>query len=404
MENKKRTGAQDAAKGIMIIFVILFHCYLMTFEVPDDALGTFNIVIAIVPFLLSSFFFYTGYNYVPNKRTFKENVARRAKQLLIPLVFVFIIDVILLSSMELIFAHDNLAYTFKGIGNSILFGLMSQPTALLTGFPKDGNVLFSLVLGLGLLWFLYCLFICSIFFYLLVNFTNKKATNLISVVIALLAAAFCLGEFVGVYLPYTVQCYPVVLAIMLTAAHLRQYRFLNKRIHSKKESILHCTNVVVAEGLIVGISLACHYHFGAVLTGSIPGGLFDYSLRGFDAFIAYAFSIIGTYFIHTLCRLIKHVPYLGSGLQWIGNHSAIYYLLHPIFITLASIAFFQKRIMWGQAQALIFLVFTMAMLTLVCLLFDYIGKKKQIKLKMIEEIESSKDKEDDDDEPQLERA
>ena len=292
MENKKRTGAQDAAKGIMIIMVILFHCYLMTFEVPDDALGKFNIVIAIVPFLLSSFFFYTGYNYVPNKRTFKENIARRAKQLLIPLVFVFVIDVILLSSMELIFAHDNVGGTFKAIGNSILFGLMSQPTALLTGFPKEGGVLFSLVLGLGLLWFLYCLFICSIFFYLLVNFTNKKATNLISVVIVCLVGSFCLGEFVGVYLPYTVQCYPVVLAIMLTAAHLRQSRFLNKRIRSKKESILHCINALVAEGLIIGISLACHYHFGAVLTGSIPGGLFDASLRGFDAIIAYVFSII----------------------------------------------------------------------------------------------------------------
>ena len=388
MENKKRIGVQDIAKGIMIIFVILFHCYLMTFEVPDDALGTFNIAIAIIPFLLSSFFFYTGYNYVPNKRTFKENVIRRAKQLLIPLVIVFVIDVIVLSSMELIFDHADIAHTFKGIGNGILFGLMSQPTALLIGFPKDGNVFFSLILGLGLLWFLYCLFICSIFFYLLVGFTNKKASNLISVVIGLLVIAFCLGEFVGVYLPYTVQCYPVVLAIMLTAAYLRQSEFLNRKIETKKEIVLHTINAVIAEGLVIGIALSCHYHFGATLTGSIPGGLFDYSLRGFDAFIAFTFSIIGTYAIHTFCRLLKRVPLLGSGLQWIGNHSAIFYLLHPIFITFASIVFFQKRIMWGEAQAIIFLVFTVAMLTILGLILDYISKKKHPKI------------EDKDDEPQ----
>lgn len=394
--DRRRTGAQDAAKGIMIIIVILFHCYLMIFDTPSDALGTFNIVIAIVPFLLSTFFFYTGYNYVPNKRTFKQNVLRRAKQLLIPLVFCFIFTTVTMSAMELIYDHSDVGATFTKIGNSVLYSLMSEPLALLSGFAQTHETYFSLVLGLGLLWFLYCLFICSIFFYLLVNFTNKKVANLISVDIALLVLAFCLGEFVGVYLPYTVQCYPVVLAIMLTASRLRQSRFLNKRIHNKKESILHAINAIIAEGLIIGTCLACHYHFGAVITGSMPGGLFDSALRGFDAIIAFFFSIIGTYFIHTVCRLIKHVPYLGDALQWIGNHSAIYYLLHPIFITLASIAFFQKRIMWGKAQAIIFMVFTVAMLTLLCLLIDFIAKKKHIRSQMLEEIQNNKDREDDE--------
>ena len=395
-KNKKRTGAQDAAKGIMIMIVILFHSYLMTFSTHSDALSTFNIVMCIFPFLLSSFFFYTGYNYVPNQRSFKENVARRAKQLLIPLVFCIIISTVTLSAMELLFDHSNPSATFKAIGNSILYGLMSEPLSLMIGFPKSGGTVFSIILGLGLLWFLYCLFICSVFFYLLVGFTNKKLSNLISVDILLLTIGFCLGEFVGVYLPYTVQCYPVVLAIMLTAAYLRQVRFLNKRIRSKKESILHCINVVIAEGLIIGICLACHYHFGAIFTGSIPGGIFDYSLRGFDAIIAFVFSIIGTYFIHTLCRLIKHIPFVGSALQWVGNHSSIFYLFHPIFLALGEMIFFKKEIKWGAWQAIIYLVFTVAMLTIVGLIIDYIYKRKQINSKLVEEIENNKDKEDNE--------
>ena len=135
--------------------------------------------------------------------------------------------------------------------------------------------------------------------------------------------------------------------------------------------------MIIAEGIIVGTCFACHYHFGALLTGSLPGGLFDYSLRGFDAFIAFFFSIIGTYFIHTLCRLIKHVPGLGSFLQWVGNHSAVFYLFHPIFLTFASIVFFQKRYMWGIGQGFIYLGFTLAMLILTCLIIDLIVKKKK---------------------------
>ena len=55
---KTRTVAQDAAKGIMIIVVVLFHSWMMTFPVHGDTLATFNIGMAIAPFLLSSFFFY----------------------------------------------------------------------------------------------------------------------------------------------------------------------------------------------------------------------------------------------------------------------------------------------------------------------------------------------------------
>ena len=70
---KKRTRAQDAAKGIMVIAVVFFHSYMMIFENHGDALASFNILMALFPFLLSTFFFYTGYNYVPNGKSFKEN-------------------------------------------------------------------------------------------------------------------------------------------------------------------------------------------------------------------------------------------------------------------------------------------------------------------------------------------
>ena len=391
---KKRTRAQDAAKGIMIISVVFFHCYLTTYENTWDALGVFNPLLVIFPFLLSSFFFYTGYNYVDNGKSFKEKLIRRSKQLLIPIVVCYVVTILLISIMELIFNHNDIPGTFQAIGNSILYSLMSEPLALMVGFPKEGGMIWGIHLGLCLLWFLYCLYFCSLFFYLLVKFTNKRLENLISIVILLLAGAFCIGEFVGTYLPYSVQCYPVVLAIMLTAAYLRKSHFLNRRILSKRDSIHHAINMIIAEGIIVGVCLVAHFRTGALLTGMLPGGMFDPALKGLDALVAFSFSIVGTYFIHTLCRLIKHIPVVGRVLQWIGNHSAVFYLFHPIFLSFAWIAIFQKKTPLGHAQAFVYVAIVIAMLVGVCLLIDLIVKKKQSLSKSVEEIDNNKDPED----------
>lgn len=393
---KRRTGAQDAAKGIMIISVVFFHCYLMTFEKPTDALSTFNILMALFPFLIASFFFYAGYNYQPSNRTIKQSILKRAKQLLIPMVGAFAISAILISSMELIYDHNDIGARFIMIGNSILHGLMSDPLAVMIGFPQNGGEIFELYLALGLIWFLYALFICSVFFYLLVKFTNRKLEHLISVVVALLALSFCLAQFVGVYLPYTVQSYPVILAIMLTGAYLRQSHFLNRRVRSKKDVVLHTINMLIAEGIVVGTCLVCHYNFGALLTGSFPGGMFDPVMKGFDVVIVYVFAIIGTYFIHTLCRSIKYIPFLSYSLEWIGNHSAIFYLFHPIFIDLAAILIFQKQRMWGIAQAFFYVFVVTLMLVLSCILIDLISKKKHKVNEFKEEIDRNKESEDDE--------
>ena len=374
--NKQRTLAQDAAKGLMIIAVIFFHCYLTTFAVPVDALSQFSLLSAFFPFLLSSFFFYAGYNFTPNERTFKQNVARRAKQLLLPLAVAFVISTLLIGSMELIFDHSDVAFTFQKIGNTILYGLLSEPLAIMSGFAANHAFIFELIIALGLLWFLYALFICSIFFYLLVKFTNKSLATLLSVDAALLILAFCIGQFIGVYLPYTVQCYPVILAIMLTAAYLRQSHFLNRRLVTKKDKIFIVINALVAEGIIVATCILCYRLFGATTTGSLPGGKFDESLKGFDAFITFAFSILGTFFLHSVCRLVKFVPVLRTCLQWIGNHSAIFYLFHPIFLDLVLIVIFKKKIIWGHAQAYFMVFVVVALLVGVGLLLDLIFKRR----------------------------
>ena len=377
--NKGRSIAQDIAKGIMIISVIFFHCYMLTFEDHTQVLGKFNIWVAIFPFVMTAFFFYAGYNYTPNDRTLGQNIARRAKQLLIPLVLAFVISTVLISTMELIFHYNYAGATFKAIGNSVLYILMSEPLSLMIGFPKEGGIILELILSLGLLWFLYALFICSIFFYLLVKHTNKSLPLLIGVVIGLLAVAFVLGQFVGVYLPYSCGVYPVITAIMLVAAYLRKFNLLDREIKTKKAFVLTGVNVLIAEGAVIGIGLLCHFAFGGMVTGTLMGGQYDPMLRGFDVFPGFAFAILGTYALHYLCRLIEKVPYFGRGIGWVGAHSAFFYLFHPIFIDLVAIVVFQKKIIWGHAQALFYASVVVILLTLTGLLIDFLLKKQRAK-------------------------
>jgi len=373
--NKIRSNAQDIAKGMMIIAVVFFHCYIETFENHGDSIKDFNILVACFPFILSTFFFYAGYNYTPNERTYKQNIARRAKQLLIPFVVAFVVSTILISCMELAFHYADPGATLHALGNSVLYGLMSEPLALMIGFPQQGGIVFELILALCLLWFLYALFFCSLAFYALVKFTNKRLSTLISVVVALLIGAFCIGQFVGTYLPYQVEAYPVILAIMLVAAYLRKSNFLDRPVNGKKGVAFLAINALLAEGLIIGASFVLNGRFGTTTAGSMPSGLYDPAIGGFDAFVTFVFGLLGVYAVHTLCRLLARIPVVNTCLQWLGKRSAIFYLFHPIFLELSAIVIFQKKIPWGRGQAFFYVAVVMALLTGTCLLVEFLRKK-----------------------------
>ena len=383
---KRRSSAQDIAKGLMIIGVVFFHCYIETFENHGESVTTFNPLVACFPFILSVFFFYAGYNYRDNGRTYGQNIARRAKQLLIPLVLAFLLSTVLISSMELIFHRDNPGATFQAIGNSILYFLMSEPLALMIGFPQSGGIVFELMLSLCLLWFLYALFLCSLLFYWLVKYTNKSLPTLVSVVTGLLVIGFCLGEFVGNYLPYQVEAYPVILSIMLVAAYLRKFDFLDRPIADKKGLAFTIANAVIAEGLIAGTALFLHFKVGTMTAGAMPGGQFDPAIMGFDAILSFAFGILGVYFIHTLGRGIAMIPVVGTCLQWVGKRSALFYLFHPIFLELSAIVIFQKKVPWGRAQAFFYLFVVIALMVLAFLLIELLVRKAKRKKEPVEAI------------------
>ena len=368
---KRIANTQDIVKGLLITSVVFFHA-LMFMVLPNtgSVLTDFNILFALFPFLLMVFFFYAGYNYTPGKRTPVQNIKNRSVQLLIPLASVFVLNTVLVFAIRLPTGES-----LEALWNGIIYFFMSQPLAQMIGFPANGVLNFDLVLGLGILWFLYALYFVSIFFYLIVDYAIQKPSRLISIISILLIAGFCLGQFVGTYLPYTCQCYPVVLAIMLLAAYLKQSRFLDKPVEKKKDLVLLIVNTLVAELIIVGIELFGYFAFGATMVGSLPGGLYNSILKGFDAFLAFIVGFLGTYVIHTVSRGIGKIPVVSIVLDWYGRHSSFVYLLHPICLTFTHYVIFQQQIVLGDFQPFLYVFITIGFFVVAFLIMDLIRNK-----------------------------
>ena len=328
---EKTNNSQNIAKGILICSVIFFHSEIF---IDYSVINNFNIIFLIFPCLIGVFFFYSGYNYNPEKRTPKESIIRRTKQLLLPIPIIWGLSTILVVPMLLL---TNSA-TLYNIKQSFVYVTMSEPWALMSGFDIS-TFNFDLAVCIGVCWFLYTLWIVSCIFYLIVDFVNEKLSRHIITVALLLFISFLIGNFVGPYLPFTIQCYPVVLAIMLTAAYLKKSNFLDKKESKAKMS----AKVIVFELIIVLISTICYFAFEANLVGALMGGRFNSSINGLDAYIAYIFAIFGTYIIHSISKLVSKLPVISTVFEKFGENSAFIYITHAIIISYVDTLIFHRN-------------------------------------------------------------
>lgn len=362
---EKTKNIQNIAKGILICSVVFFHSKIF---IDYSVINNYNILFLIFPCLIGVFFFYSGYNYTPKKRTAKESIKRRAKQLLLPILIIWGLSTILVVPMLLL---TNSA-TLYNIKQSFVYVSMSEPWALMSGFDIS-TFNFDLAVCIGVCWFLYTLWIVSCIFYLIVDYVNEKLSRHIITVALLLFISFLIGEFVGPYLPFTIQCYPVVLAIMLTAAYLKKSNFLDK----EESKLAMYTKVSVFELIIILISTICYFVFGANLVGSLMGGRFNSSINGLDAFVSYIFAILGTYIIHNISKLIGKIPVISTIIEKFGENSALVYITHGITISYIDTLIFHRNheLFSSTVQSIIYLIIA---LVIYMVLFKILkrGKKK----------------------------
>ena len=328
----KETGnIQNIAKGILICLVVFFHIGIC---VDYSLLDNFNILYFLFPCVIGVFFFYSGYNYKQGKRTPKESIKRRTKQLLLPLLIIWVLATILVLPMILLTNSASL----ESIKQTYIYVGMSEPWAMISGM-NISDCSFHLVLCIQSGWFLYTLWIVSCIFYLIVDFVNEKLSRHIITVAILLFISFLMGTYIGTYLPFVVNSYPVVLAIMLTAAYLKKRNFLDK----EEKKAIKCSKIIVAELIIFLISIIFYFAFGANVVGSLMGGKFNSSINGLDAYLGYIFAILGTYIIHNVSKLISRIPVINSVFEKFGENSAVVYITHGITISYIDILIFHEN-------------------------------------------------------------
>lgn len=364
----KTTNIQNIAKGILICTVIFFHSRLI---VDYSTLSTFNVIFLMFPYLMGVLFFYSGYNFTPKKRTPKESIIRRTKQLLLPLLFIWLITTVLVVPMLLL----TKSATLFSIGQSYKYVLMTEPWALLSGMDIT-TCNFDIIVCIGAGWFLYTLWIVSCIFYLIVDFVNEKLSRHIITIVLLLTISFLMGSFIGPYLPFVVQCYPVVLAIMLTAAYLKKQNFLDKKESTNKTII----RVIGFELVIVLISTSCHFIYGTNVVGSLMGGSFNSNINGLDAYVSYIFSVLGTYIIHNISRLINKIPVINNFFNKLGENSALVYITHSIVISYVDTLIFHRNheLFSSDIQGTIYLFIVLIIYIILLVVFKKMRINRQV--------------------------
>jgi len=284
---KKRLDWLDVGKGLGIILVMLGHT---TIPAP---LKTY-----IYTFHMPLFFFLSGYLYKPEKfASFTAFLAKRTKSLLIP-YFCFSLA-----------AYVWFLFTFR-------LGLVTYDQSLLK--PLIGSVIAKRhtdwTVHTGPLWFITCLFITELLFYLLSkHLRTKKSIGTALTILALLGCAY--NKLNGEPLPWGID-------IALISVGFYGAGFWYKEYHEKLDRLISWKTFTAFLALNIGAG-----YWNYLYSGERVDFYFS-QLGNISLFYLSAFSGIGAYLV-----LIKRINRNGI-LQFIGGNSLIYLALHQKFVYL----------------------------------------------------------------------
>ena len=280
---KERLTFVDTARAIAIFLVIVGHL------VPGES-PIFRFIFA---FHMPVFFFLSGYCTKRTEEPFLRFVGKKAKALLIPYAVFALISVILL----LIFPVFREAEGIKAYVVRYLY--ITQPYA-----------------WFGALWFLVCLFICSVMFYCILKiWDGKNAWWLLPAAAVFMVAAPMLYMMVASLhygrLPWKIDSAIGALPFMILG-----YVFREKARFEKWKWPVHAGIIVTAPVLI--------WLFGMRLNGYV--NLCD-TAYGNPVFY-YLAALTGCLFMLSLGKLTVKVKLFA----WLGRNSLFIFAIHGIVI------------------------------------------------------------------------
>ncbi|MCR5491752.1 MAG: acyltransferase family protein [Bacilli bacterium] len=355
---KKRMPEQDIAKGFAILLVTMMHILVvekMAFAIAGGLFG----------FIMSLFFFLSGYNYKPG-RTYKENIIKRVKQVLIPfliymgiIVVAFTLYYTLSGQYTFAEAMQSYARSFLGIGFSNQIGLVAPSL--------------DIYRSTMVCWFIIMLFMASLIFYAVVDIALKDAKRFISINAGLVVITMIFGFF-NFSLPLYISDAPLIASIMLFGALFKKHDLFH--LKSPWWTVI---NSVVAYGIYILMAL----NFKGA--GYIMGGRLIRDYGAPEALITLLYSVIGTYAFLNFCKLIAKVKPLNFAFTWLGTNSVYILLLHqPVQLIVKEIMGYHPTASISTAEQTEWMSFavwgiTLAALIVYIILITFLKKKLKAK-------------------------
>lgn len=274
---KQRIQYLDVCKGIGIILVVLGHIII------TNPIRTW-----IYSFHMPLFFFLSGYIFCFSKTSsFKNFVNKRLKTIVVPyFVFAFFFYIYWLL-IEIRFRTEGLS--------------VNKLKPLIGIFYGNGPWLtFNIVL-----WFLPCLFITEITFYLIIKFTKEQ-----KYVFLILFISSIIGYLISIYLKFRL---PWDINIMCTSIVFYGLGYI---LH---ESNLDNKLTTMQESIFIILLLSVNIPI-AFINKAVD---MDFLTLG-NYFLYYIAAISGTLFLYLICKKIKHCNWLS----FLGKNSLIIMCIH----------------------------------------------------------------------------
>ena len=289
---KKRLISLDMTKGIGIIIVMLMHC------LSSPILRT--ITIYVFGSFMFIFFFITGYNYKPGKRSIRQSIKQRAKQIVIPF-YLYSAVIIAISAIISI-------ATGKQTPQDILYDTIKYYFGITTH---------NMEILLGPLWFLPTMFLSSVVFFFMVDFSLGSTKRMVLIILALTAiSALTIGYTAAV--PWRLPLVPVCAAVMLVGAYAGQKQFF-------ANPPLKDTKLVLSVLGSVALYIVLTVLFGN--TRLISTGILG-KYGGWSVFTAFVIALVQIYAFIFGCELMSRSKTLAKIFGWFGVHSMQFLVTH----------------------------------------------------------------------------
>lgn len=274
----------DIARGLGIMLVIISHAhglssYLINYYIP-------------IFFVISGFTYREG-------RSYGENVARKAKRLLIP-YFVY--------SFVLLAVYVVLGRTMEETKSS-LFGILYSRFCLYDMSTHTDNV-FLFTIANGAMWYLTAFFVTGLVYHLVIDFALKNRRNLVLVLAGLTAVTMLLAEL-PVLLPWSIDIACVGTVFMIAGTLLGRSGFFEKKCNTWQILCIFGAYVLLST-VNPGINMSVR-EYGIYERWSVP------------AFILIGIS--GSMLCIWVAQLISHTP-LGAVVEYIGKNTIILMAFH----------------------------------------------------------------------------